>query len=56
VITPACKLRRALQQARSAFLAVLDDYSLADLVDNRQALAALLNPVGASTIPAPQPG
>jgi Rrf2 family nitric oxide-sensitive transcriptional repressor len=41
VITPACKLRRALHQARSAFLAVLDDYSLADLVDNRDALRDL---------------
>ena len=42
VITPACKLRRALHQARAAFLAVLDDYSLADLVENRQVLRDLL--------------
>lgn len=42
VITPACKLRRALHQARAAFLAVLDEYSLADLVDNREILRALL--------------
>jgi Rrf2 family nitric oxide-sensitive transcriptional repressor len=42
VIAPACKLRRALQQARSAFLAVLDDYTLADLAENRDSLAALL--------------
>jgi len=42
VITPACKLRRALQEARSAFLAVLDNYTLADLTDNRDALHALL--------------
>jgi len=42
VISPACKLRRALQQARSAFLAVLDNYTLADLVENRDALSALL--------------
>lgn len=41
VLTPACRLRGALQQARSAFLAVLDGYSLADLVDNREALRAL---------------
>ena len=33
-ITPACKLRRALHEARAAFLKVLDDYSLADLVEN----------------------
>jgi Rrf2 family nitric oxide-sensitive transcriptional repressor len=43
VLTPACKLRRALQQARAAFLAVLDEYSLADLVDNRDVLRELLN-------------
>jgi Rrf2 family nitric oxide-sensitive transcriptional repressor len=41
VISPACKLRRALQQARSAFLAVLDDYTLADLAENRQGLTTL---------------
>jgi len=42
VITPACKLRRALHQARSAFLAVLDEYSLAELTENHDALGALL--------------
>jgi Rrf2 family nitric oxide-sensitive transcriptional repressor len=42
VLMPACKLRRALEQARSAFLAVLDDYSLADLVENRDVLRELL--------------
>lgn len=41
-ITPACKLKRALQQARGAFLAVLDEYSLADLTENRDILASLL--------------
>jgi Rrf2 family nitric oxide-sensitive transcriptional repressor len=41
VITPACKLRRALHEARAAFLAVLDGYSLADLVDNREVLREL---------------
>lgn len=41
-ISPACKLRRALQQARSAFLAVLDEYSLADLTENQEVLAGLL--------------
>ncbi len=41
-ITPACKLRRALHEARAAFLKVLDDYSLADLVENRDALSRLL--------------
>jgi Rrf2 family nitric oxide-sensitive transcriptional repressor len=42
VITPACNLRRALQRARAAFLEVLDSYSVADLVQNREALVALL--------------
>lgn len=42
VITPACKLRRALHEARAAFLQVLDGYSLADLVENQGALRALL--------------
>ena len=42
VITPACKLRHVLHEARAAFLAVLDDYSLADLVENREILRDLL--------------
>jgi Rrf2 family nitric oxide-sensitive transcriptional repressor len=42
VLTPACRLRRALQQARAAFMAVLDEYSLADLVENREVLQGLL--------------
>ena len=42
VLLPACKLRRALHEARDAFLAVLDGYSLADLADNRAELGALL--------------
>lgn len=41
VITPACVLRGALQQARHAFLSVLDGYSLADLVENRETLRQL---------------
>lgn len=52
VITPACKLRGALHHAQSAFLAVLDGYSLADLVENREVLRALFvanPPTGAVT-------
>ena len=41
-ITPACRLRGALAEARTAFLAVLDAYSLADLVSNREPLRQLL--------------
>lgn len=44
VITPACSLRAALHRARAAFLEVLDQYSLADLVQNRDALLPLLQP------------
>ena len=36
VIAPACALKAALHEARRAFMAVLDGYSLADLVENRQ--------------------
>lgn len=38
----ACVLRTALHQALAAFLAVLDRYTLADLVAPRQQLGALL--------------
>jgi len=43
VIAPACRLRGALHQARAAFLAVLDGYSLADLVENREGLRELFD-------------
>jgi Rrf2 family nitric oxide-sensitive transcriptional repressor len=42
VLTQSCKLRRALHQARGAFLAVLDEYTLADLVENRAGLRELM--------------
>ena len=42
-IAPACGLRGALYEARQAFLAVLDRYSLADLVQRRSELRALLH-------------
>lgn len=48
VITPACGLRAALHRARAAFLDVLDQYSLADLVQNREALLPLLQAAGAA--------
>jgi Rrf2 family nitric oxide-sensitive transcriptional repressor len=35
-ILPGCALRGVLNEARDAFLQVLDGYSLADLVDRRQ--------------------
>lgn len=42
VITPACKLRHAMLEARTAFLDALDNYTLADLVSNPFALKTLL--------------
>jgi Rrf2 family transcriptional regulator, nitric oxide-sensitive transcriptional repressor len=42
-ITPACRLRGVLAEARDAFLHVLDGYTLADVAGNREALAALLD-------------
>ena len=41
-ITPACRLQGVLREAGQAFLDVLDDYTLADLVDRPRALARLL--------------
>jgi Rrf2 family nitric oxide-sensitive transcriptional repressor len=42
VIAPACRLKGKLNEARAAFLAVLDDCTLAELTGNRSALAGLL--------------
>jgi Rrf2 family nitric oxide-sensitive transcriptional repressor len=41
-IAPTCRLRGALREAVTAFEAVLDRYTLADLVSNRQQLAQIL--------------
>lgn len=38
----ACKLAGIMHEATSAFLAVLDQYTLADLLENEQQLAGLL--------------
>ena len=43
-IEPACILQDALAEARDAFLAALERYTLADLVAPRRKLAALLKP------------
>jgi len=43
VIAPACRLAGVLQEALDAFYAVLDRYTLADLVANRHRLAAILH-------------
>ncbi len=41
-IAPNCRLRGVLGEAARAFYAVLDRYTLADLVNNRQQLARIL--------------
>jgi len=42
VITPACKLKGVLHEALAAYLKVLDNYTLADFVENNEDLAAIL--------------
>lgn len=42
VIAPACRLKGALAQAMKAYLAVLDGYTIADFLVNKDELAALL--------------
>ena len=41
-ITSICKLRHVLSDAIAAFYSVLDQYTLDDLVHNREALASVL--------------
>jgi len=41
-IRSCCVLRRALEQARDAFMSVLEDFTLGDLVKPRARLASLL--------------
>lgn len=41
-IVPSCLLRHAIEQAREEFLAVLDEYTLADLQGPRESLRELL--------------
>ncbi len=42
IISPACKLKHALHEALEAFFAVLDRYTLADLIVNEDELLALM--------------
>ena len=42
LITPCCRLKGVLVKAMAAFLAVLDEYTIADLVRDNDALARLL--------------
>ncbi|WP_163540045.1 Rrf2 family transcriptional regulator [Gracilibacillus sp. YIM 98692] len=43
VITPACHLRHVIGEAMNAFFQVLDQYTLADLMENKEELRALMN-------------
>ena len=55
-IVPACGLRGALEEARQAFLAVLDRHTLADLAAQSAALRALLAmPPDVAPAPAARP-
>jgi Rrf2 family nitric oxide-sensitive transcriptional repressor len=40
VISPVCGLKHALNKALQAYFAVLDQYTLADLVNNQNSLLA----------------
>lgn len=42
IITPVCRLRNVLHQALAAYIAVLDQYTLQDLLGNKDELAAIL--------------
>jgi len=48
-IESVCILREALDEARDAFLAVLDEYTLADLIDRRKRKLRML--LGAASAP-----
>lgn len=45
-IAPVCGLNGALNEALQAFMAVLDRYTLADIISNRRDLTALLPMLG----------
>lgn len=42
LLTPACRLKGVVREALQAYLAVFDKYSLADLIQNKDALGLLL--------------
>lgn len=42
-IQPACKLKGVLNEATRAFMSVLDQYTLADMINNPEQLKPLLN-------------
>ena len=52
VIAPACTLPRALNEATAAFIAVLDKYTLEDLLDQRHQMRTLFGITDAAELPA----
>jgi len=52
-ITPACRLKGLLKDATDAFLGVLDQHSVGDLIANRQRLGTLLGVEVIPLTPAP---
>ncbi|KXH80912.1 Rrf2 family transcriptional regulator [Sporosarcina sp. HYO08] len=42
ILSPACRLKGALYEALQAYLAVLDSYTIADFIVNKDELAAIL--------------
>ncbi|WP_075619309.1 RrF2 family transcriptional regulator [Paenisporosarcina indica] len=42
IITPVCRLRNILHQALAAYITVLEQYTLQDLLGNKDELAAIL--------------
>lgn len=42
-ISPVCKLKGVLHEAQAAFLEILKQYTLADILHNKNELSALLN-------------
>jgi len=49
-ITPVCALKGALHQATKSFMAVLDSYTLADVLGNSEQLSRALNIVRFSSL------
>ncbi len=52
VIAPACTLPRVLNEATAAFIAVLDKYTLEDLLDQRHQMRALFGITDPAQLPA----
>jgi Rrf2 family nitric oxide-sensitive transcriptional repressor len=54
-VRPCCVLRKALERARTAFINVLDEYTLGDLVRPRAPLQAMLAIAPVKTAKGPSP-